>query len=97
MSNSAEGYERNSDREFRHFLSLAKGSASESRAQLYVALDAGLLQRADFERLYGLSAEVGRLIGGFMRYLNPNYVREEPVQDYESPVTMLEPPSPRDS
>src|SRR5687767_2491505 len=39
LSNIAEGFERGGDNEFLQFLSVAKGSCGEARAQLYVALD----------------------------------------------------------
>ncbi|PWT92841.1 MAG: four helix bundle protein [Blastocatellia bacterium] len=39
LSNIAEGFERGGDKEFLQFLAVAKGSAGELRAQLYVALD----------------------------------------------------------
>ena len=69
MSCIAEGFERSGNKEFFQFLSIAKGSAGEVRAQLYVSLDIGYLEHDDFYRLYALSEETGKLIGGFMRYL----------------------------
>jgi len=70
MSNIAEGFERGGDVEFRRFLAIAKGSTGEVKAQLYVALDAGLINEAQFNELYQLATETGNLIGGFMRYLS---------------------------
>lgn len=70
VSNVAEGFERRGDREFRRFLSIAKGSAGEIRAQLYVAFDAGLVAESDFHRVLTLATETSRVIGGLMRYLD---------------------------
>ena len=39
VSNIAEGFERGGNKEFRQFLSSAKGSAGEVKAQLHVAFD----------------------------------------------------------
>jgi four helix bundle protein len=69
LSNISEGFERGGDKEFRQFLSLAKGSCAEIRAQLYVALDAGYINKADFDTLQTLSREISRLISGMMNYL----------------------------
>ena len=69
MSNIAEGFERGGVREFIQFLSIAKGSAAEVQAQLYVALDAGHIKQEQFKDLYDLAGDTGRLIGGFIRYL----------------------------
>ena len=70
QSNIAEGYAREGDREFRYLLGVAKGSVAEVQSQLYVALDAELIQRETFDEAYELAAEVGRLVGGFIGYLS---------------------------
>ena len=64
MSNIAEGFERGRPGEFHQFLSVAKGSCAEMRAQLYVALDATYLDRETFEQLFDQADEVARLVGG---------------------------------
>ena len=75
MSNIAEGFERGGDKEFRQFLAVAKGSAGEVKCQLYVALDAGFIDKAQFDELAALAMEVGRLLGGFMKYLAQSDLR----------------------
>lgn len=69
MSNIAEGFGRDGTREFVQFLAMAKGSVSEVKAQLYVAIDQGYISQQDFDRLYVLAGEIGGMIGGLMRYL----------------------------
>lgn len=75
MSNIAEGFERDGNKEFAQFLSNAKGSTGEVQSQLYVALDAGFIGQEEFEQLYEQCAETGRLIGGFMKYLAQTELR----------------------
>jgi four helix bundle protein len=75
LSNIAEGFGRGGDKEFMQFLSTAKGSVAEVQAQLYVALDAGYLDQPAFSRLYGQAEEAGRLIGGFMKYLQQSVLK----------------------
>jgi four helix bundle protein len=70
LSNIAEGFERDGNKEFHQFLSIAKGSLGEVRAQLYVALDAGLLAPEEFRELNQLATQIGKVIHGLMRYLN---------------------------
>ncbi len=69
MSNIAEGFERDGNREFCNFLSISKGSAGEVRAQLYVALDQGYIPRDEFDVLYAKAVESGRVIAGLANYL----------------------------
>ena len=63
MSNIAEGFERDSNREFHRYLTIAKGSSAEVRSQLYVALDSGYLTQQQFNAAYSLTERVGQLIG----------------------------------
>jgi four helix bundle protein len=69
MSNIAEGFERDGNREFCNFLSIGKGSAGEVRSQLYVALDQKYIDRKDFEDIYWKAKESGRVIAGLANYL----------------------------
>ena len=75
VSNIAEGFERGGDQEFLQFLAVAKGSCGEVRAQLYVALDQGYLQREDFETLTTLTTEISGLLSGFIKYLKQSSLR----------------------
>ena len=64
MSNVAEGFERGSRAEFAQFLSVAKGSCSEVRSQIYVALDNEYISEGTFSLLMAQAKEVGRIVGG---------------------------------
>jgi four helix bundle protein len=69
VSNIAEGFERDGDKEFTQFLFMAKGSCGEVRSQLYLALDCGYISQAQFSELVGKAIEVSRIISGLINYL----------------------------
>ncbi len=75
LSNIAEGFERGGNKEFLQFLSQAKGSCGEIRAQLYVALDQLYLNDVQFQELIEQTIRVSRLIAGLMKYLGSSDLR----------------------
>lgn len=75
MSNIAEGFERGGDNEFLQFVSLAKGSSGEVRAQLYVALDAGYIDQQTFSRLSDMATQINRMLAGLMKYLRSSELK----------------------
>ena len=74
-ANIAEGFERGGNRELIQFLSTSKGSCGEVQDHLYTAIDEHYLTKEEFEKLYAQAAEVARLIGGFMKYLQNSEIR----------------------
>lgn len=65
LSNVAEGFERGTKSEFLNYLYIAKGSAGEVRAQLYVAYDVGYVNMETFKYLNNLAQECSKLIQSF--------------------------------
>lgn len=66
-SNIAEGAERESDREFRRFLAIAKGSAGELRTQLYIGIRAGVFSSEIATPLIQEAKEISSMIEGLRK------------------------------
>jgi len=69
MSNIAEGFGDQSNKEFIKFLRYSRRSCSEVQSQLYVALDQEYISQKKFDEIYTQARKVKELIGGFIRYL----------------------------
>lgn len=69
MSNIAEGFESRTDVQFINFLGMARASAGEVRAQLYIALDQNYISEEQFKDAVGLAETCSRQIAKFIQYL----------------------------
>lgn len=69
MSNIAEGYERDSNKELIRFLKYSKGSVGEVRSLLYVALDQEYINSSQFDQLKHAATSISTQIANFIKYL----------------------------
>ena len=84
MSNIAEGFARKSNKEFKQFLFIAKGSISEVQSQLYVAWDLGYIKEEEFQKAYAQLDKTARLISGFITYLSKANKLKNPLNPTNS-------------
>ncbi len=86
-SNIAEGNGRLGRAEYRHSLSIARGSLTEVETQLQIAFRLGYIAREEARATWVTLQNTGRLLNGLIRSLGPNDKRiaeESPV--YSTPA-----------
>src|ERR1035437_1616076 len=66
LSNIAEGFERENNKEFIRFLMYSKGSAGEVRAQLCLAYDLGYINNSEFKTACESVVLISKQLSGFI-------------------------------
>jgi four helix bundle protein len=92
-ANIAEGYSRNSIREYIHFLSIARGSLAETEYFLLFLRDAGLIKAQAYTELDSLRVAAGRSLFALLRSLQQknNLAGRGPTRVGEERADYLEP------
>lgn len=68
-SNIVEGKARGSNKEYKRFLLMARGSLEELKYQVLLAKDLKYISEVNYKEIYSRMDEVGRLLGGLIKKL----------------------------
>jgi four helix bundle protein len=83
-SNVAEGYERDSNKEFVRFLNISKGSCGELRTQLYISRELRFIKKGDSDRLITESKEISAMLHGLARAVRKRLSNKQRVAPSET-------------
>lgn len=74
MNNIAEGFERNSDAEFKRFLIISKASCGEVRSMLHLAVDLNYLSKEHADSLITQCLKISSALGSLIKYLSKKII-----------------------
>jgi len=69
-SNIAEGHLRKTTKDFKQFLSIARGSCAELQTQIIIAHKLGFVEQSDFENLSSIMTELSKMLSSFYSKIN---------------------------
>jgi len=70
MGNIAEGFHRNSAKDFMRFLDYSRSSVAETLSHLYVALDQNYINESEMDKAKKYADIVWKKVNNFVTYLN---------------------------
>lgn len=68
-NNIAEGFERRSNKEFKQFLFISKGSAGEVRNMLYLAKQLNYVSESSFNEMMDLCLSISKMLSALIKKL----------------------------
>ena len=92
MDNIAEGFDRFSKIDFRHFLVIARGSNAEFRSQLYRCQSRSIISEEEFQKLRKANEYIGIKIHHFIAYLTRSDYKTKPVSSMLTEQRSIEEP-----
>lgn len=69
MNNIAEGFERQTNKEFKNFLYISKGSCGEVRSMISLALALNYINKSNYDKLSLSCVEISKILSGFIKTL----------------------------
>jgi four helix bundle protein len=75
-ANMEEGFEQSTDAAFANYMVISKGSLGEVLGRLRTARRKGYITQAELTACVGDGEELGRMMGGFIRYLSESNFKD---------------------